>query len=565
MTKSPSRDIGEFLTSKYVILALAALALFLLIGFPLIEMMRRSVLSEEGFTLARYVAVFTEPRNLEPFLNTALLSVLTIAGSLCVGVPAAWLVARTDLPARGLVEALFILPYMIPPFIGAIAWIQILSPRIGYANQLWAVTFGSVGGPFDIYSLSGLVFVMVLHAYPFVYLTVRSALDRMDPSLEEAAAMSGASRMQTLRTITWPLVMPGIAAGALLVLVDTIANFGIPALIGMQDRFYVLTTRIYSYINLGDFDGIRSAAALSSTLMFLAGAAVLVNDFWLRRRDHTTMSGKSTTPGVVALQRWRPVVTAALAVFFALFVFAPMIAVVASAFLKAWGLEYKWENLTLDNFHYILFEYDLTRRAITNSLMLAIGAATATTFFGAALAYLSARTQLRGRQVVDVLVTLPHAIPGMVVALSMILAWSGLYGIDFYNTIWIIFVAYVSRYTFFAFRNSVASLAQVHPSLEEAALMSGASWARAFRDIVVPLIRPGLLAGWFLVFMPTLRELTISILLWGPETPTIGVAVFEMQNAGYYTASAAMASLLLAVVLAGDFLLRRLAGARPTG
>jgi len=559
---SAPRPWIDILTGRYALLALSALALLLLIAFPLAEMLRRSFVDEGAFSLAHYVEVFTEPRNLRPFLNTALLGALTVAGSLALGIPAAWLVARTDIPTRGLVEAMFLIPYLIPPFIGAISWIQLLSPRIGYANKLWGWVFGTGTGPFDIYTLSGLTFVMVLHAYPFVYLTVRSALDRMDPSLEEAAAMAGAGRFQVLRHITLPMVLPGIAAGALLVLVDTIANFGIPALIGMQARFYVLTTQIYSYVYLGTFDGIRLAAALSSVLMFVAGAGVLLNDFWLRRRQYTTMTGKSTRPARVALGRWRGPVIALLALYGVAVIVAPMLAVLASAFLKAWGLPLRWENLTFDNFNYILFEYDLTRRAMTNSLLLALGAATIATGFGAVLAYLSSRTRMKGRQIVDVLVTLPHAIPGMVVALSMILAWSGVYGINLYNTIWIILVAYIARYVFFGFRNSVAALAQVHPSLEEAAYMSGANWLQSFRDVVVPLIRPGLLAGWFLIFMPTLRELTISILLWGPHTPTIGVAVFEMQDAGYFTASAAMATILLAVVLVGDFLLRRLTGAR---
>jgi iron(III) transport system permease protein len=255
-------------------------------------------------------------------------------------------------------------------------------------------------------------------------------------------------------------------------------------------------------------------------------------------------------------------VLCALAVFFGIVILLPVGAILSSALLKAWGLPLTPENLSLDNFRYVLFEYELTQKALRTSFLLALAAATATTVLGSLAAYLQVKTRVKGRHMLDLLATLPYAVPGTVIGLAMILAWSGAFALNLYNTFWIILIAYVARYLTFPFRNVGAMLRQVHPSLEEAATVCGAGWLRRFRDVIVPLIKPGLVASWFLVFIPTLRELTISILLWGPRTPTIGVAVFEMQDAGDYTSAAALGALILVVVVTGNLVLRRVLGVR---
>lgn len=567
MTKrSEARRPPFGIGSKQVVLVLTAGLLLLLVVFPLFEMIRRSFVFNGHLSFANYTAVFADRENYAPFLNTLILGLLTVVGALAIAVPAAWLVARTDLPYRGLIETLLVLPFMIPPFVGAISWIQLASPRVGYLNKIWTTLFGGGTGPFDIYNLGGIVLVLTLHNYTYIYLIVRAALERMNTSVEEAAAVAGANRLRVMRDVTLRLVTPSITAGALLVFIDTIAEFGIPALIGMQDRFYVLTTQIYAYIDTGTFEGIRLATALSSILMTVAGIGLILNDLYLRRRSYTVISGKGAPRRLVRLGRARGPVVAAIGLFFVISVVLPVVAVFTSAFLRVWGLPVTLSNLTLANFRYILFEYDLTRLALQNSLFLAVSAAAATTMVGAFAAYISVKTHIRGRKLVDLLATVPHAIPGTVVALAMILAWSGAFWINLYNTLWIILIAYIVRYMFFAFRNISAALGQVHPSLEEAAMVSGASWLRTFRDIMTPLVKPSLIASAILVFMPSFRELTVSVLLWGPETPTVGVSVFEMQDSGNYTAAAAMAALLLVIVLVGDVALRRFtsSGKPPT-
>lgn len=551
--------------TQVLALGLAIVALVALAAFPLGVLFVRSFSRDGQLSIDNYIQVFAEPLNYLPLWNTLQLGLWTVLLAAGIGVPLAWLVARTDLPGRRIIENLSLLPYMVPPFIGAIAWVQLLAPRVGYVNRLWTSLVGATNPLFNIYSFGGMVWVMGIYSFPFVFIAVRGALERMNPSLEEAARIAGARRLQVLRDVTIPLVVPSIASGMMLAFLYTVANFGIPALLGMRARIPVLTTRIYTYVHRGDFTGIQLAAALSVLLMGLAVVLLLTNQLLLRKQHGAAIiSGKSVRPTLVELGPWKHVAAVGVYLFMGLAIIAPLVALVLTSFLKAWGLPLTWQNFTIRNYLYILFDYSLTKSAILNSLSLALITATLAVVLGSFLAYISAKTRLRGRKLVDILCTLPNAIPGTVVALAMILAWSGQFGINIYNTFAILVVAYVAHYTFYAFRNTSASLVQIHSSLEEAARVSGAGWFQNLRDVVVPLIRPGLVAGWLLVFMPALRELNISILLYGPRTPTIGVAVFELQDAGYYHIAAALGSVVVAVVFVINLIMRRIVGGRGT-
>jgi iron(III) transport system permease protein len=558
----PGNIMRSIFNSQRIVFIIAVSILILLIALPLFLLLYKSFVDrEENLSFSNYVAVFSKKRNYIPIWNTLKIGILTVLLSTLIGVPLAWIVARTDIPFKRLFETLLLLPYMIPPFIGAIAWTQLLSPRVGYINRFFMSLFDTSHPLFNIYSLLGIVWVMSLHNYPFIFITVRGALERMDPSLEEVAQISGSGRFKVMKDITLPLVTPAITSGMLLSFVYTISNFGIPALIGMRARVYVLTTQIFTYVYTGEFGGIKLATALSTLLMVTAGAGVIINRWYLSRKQYTIIAGKSVRPNVVELGKWKYPILIMISLFALLVVIAPLMAVFSSSFLKAWGVPLRWANLTFKNYSYILFDFGLTKSAIKNSIILSLSAATITTIIGSIIAYITVKTQLKGERILDFLATLPYSIPGTVVAVAMILAWSGQFKINLYNTFWIILVAYIARYMFFAFRNVSASLEQIHSSLEEAARISGATWIRNFRDIIVPLIKPGLIASWFLISMPTLRELTMSALLVGPHTPTIGAAVFELQDAGSYQAAAALAALLIVIVLLGNYLTRKFMGA----
>jgi len=556
-------EMLQVLNARSLVFVAAIGVLILLVAVPLSLLIYKSLLDQEGrFSVSNYVEVFSRRENLLPLKNTLTIGLLSTLFSALIGIPLAWIFARTDIPFKGTFELLFLLPYMIPPFIGAIAWTQLLSPRTGYINRLLMNIFDLSRSPFNIYSLLGIVWVMSLHNYPYVFITVKGALERMDPSLEETARIAGSGRFRVMKDITLPLVLPAIASGMLLSFVYSIANFGIPALIGMRARIYVITTQIFRYMYTGKFEDIKLAAALSTLLMAVAGGGLLLNRWILRGRRYTVIAGKSVRPTVVELGSLRTPLCCLLGVFALLIVIMPLMAVLLNSFLKGWGVPLGWDNLTVGNYSYILFEFELTRSAIKNSILLSLSAATITTFIGAVTAYMTTRTRIRGRRTLEFLATLPYSIPGTVVAVAMILAWSGQLGVNLYNTFWIILIAYTARYMFFAYRTVSASLEQIHSSLEEAARVSGATWGQSFRDIVVPLIKPGLLASWFLISMPTLRELTMSALLTGPHTPTIGAVVFELQDAGSYQAAAALAAILIVIVIFGNLLIRKSIGER---
>ena len=552
---------GRKIGTGHLLMGVPALLLLLLVAFPISLIFIQSVLSEAGtLTIEFLQKVFEVKSNYMSLVNTLTISLLTVFFTILIGCPLAWVVTRTDMPFKGIFKTLFIIPFMIPPFIGAIAWGFLLSPRTGFVNKFLMALFNSSTPPFNIYTYEGVVLVMSVYFYPFVFITVTGALERMDPTLEEAAMSSGSSRFRVVKDITFPLVAPSIAAGALLVFIAACSNFGIPALIGSEGRVYVLTTRIFFYIYSGGFEGLQMASSLSIFLVFTSALALLANRWYLRKKQFTIIAGKSIRPNLVRLGKYRIPFFIGCCLFTFATMVAPMLCIVLISLLKAYGVEIAWKNFTLANYKFILFDYELTRVSIWNSIKLSLTAATILTVIGSLIAYIIVRTKLTGRRILEFLSTLPYSIPGTVLAIGMILAFSGKFRINFYNTIWILLIAYIARYMAFAVKSVGASLEQVHMSLEEAARASGAGWGRTFRDIVVPLVKPGLIAAWFLAFMPMLRELTVSVLLYGPETRTIGVAVYELQDGGYYDTAAALATLVIIVIFAGNFLLKRITG-----
>ena len=492
---------GRKIGLGHLFMGLPALLLILVVAFPISLIFIQSVLSEAGtFTIGFLEKIFEVKSNYMSLMNTLTISLLTVFFTILIGCPLAWVVTRTDMPLKGVFKTLFIIPYMIPPFIGAIAWGFLLSPRTGFVNKFLMALFNSSTPPFNIYTYGGVVFVMSLYFYPYVFITVTGALDRMDPSLEEAARSSGSGRFRMVRDITLPLVAPSISAGALMVFIAACSNFGIPALIGSEGRVYLLTTRIFYYIYSGGFEGLQMASSLSIFLVITSALALLANRWYLRKKQFTIIAGKSMRPNVVSLGKYRIPFLIGCSLFSFATMLAPLLCVVLISLLKAYGVDIAWKNLTLANYKYVLFEYELTRASMWNSIRLSLTAATFLTVIGSLIAYIIVRTKLTGRKILEFLSTLPYSIPGTVLAIGMILAFSGKFGINLYNTIWILLIAYTARYMAFAVKSVGASLEQVHMSLEEAARISGAGWARTFKDIVAPLVKPGLIAAWFLAF-----------------------------------------------------------------
>ena len=552
--------VGRGLNGLAVVGNIALLLLIVFSVFPLLTLLQRSFLVQNAWSLANYETALSRPANLTALWNSVLLSCLTTVFSVALGAPLAWLLARTDIPWRTGFRTLLLMPYLIPPFIGAIAWMQLLNARVGYLNWPFVQLLGLERGPFDVHTWPGLVWIMGLYFYPFVLISAGAALARMDPSLEDAARNAGAGTWRVMWTVTLPLVLPSIAAGGLLVFVAAAAQFGVPALVGGPARIFVLPTRIVSALSTGTVGGagLREATVLSMLLMLMAVLGLVLSAWVTRLGRYTTLTGKSAQQTVIPLGRWRRWLFALLVLYCLLTVGLPFAAIVTTSFLRGWGQAPTLNNLTLENYRYVLFEHHLTGLGLRNSLLLGIGAATGAVAVGAIVAYLKVKVRNRLGQVMDLVATLPYATPGTVLALAMIIAWSGYYGVNLYNTFWILLIAYVVKELAFGIRMASGSLEQLHDSLEEAARSSGATWTQTFRDVVLPLIRPALLGGAFLVFILAFRDLTMSILLYGSETPTAGVALYELQSGGYYQSAAALAVLVLAVVLLGNWAVKRL-------
>ncbi len=547
-------------------LALAGAALgvllLVLVVYPSAVLVAQSLLVEGRLSLGHYVRIARDSATYQVLANSVVVSGWATVGGTALGVGLAWLVSRTDLPGRRLWRTVILLPYMIPPFIGAMAWVYLLSP-VGYLNQAWMAATGSPDPLYVIYGPTGIILVLMLYGYPIVYLAALGMLERMDPALEEAARMARAGPARVLRDVTLPLILPGILAGALLLLMSSLANFGIPAIIGFPARYFVLTTKIYTTIlNFDLRDNLRVAAALSMWLVVVAAIVLRLQRLLLGRRRFTVVGGQAGPRRLIALGAWRYPAAAALAVFMLVSVVLPVVAIVLTSLIRAYGLPPTLTNLTLRHYATVLLGVPKVHRAIVNSLGLAAAASTVIVILAAGIGYLLARARVRGGAFLELLLTIPYAVPGTVVALAMILAWVRpvpLLGIQLYNTIWILLIAYVARFLIFGVRTVMAGIAQVHESLEEAARISGASRAAAFRDIVIPIIRPSLVAGWFLAFIPAVAELTLSILLFSVGNETIGVVVFGLHDEGKIALSAALAVMVTVLMLGINLVTRAVA------
>jgi iron(III) transport system permease protein len=365
--------------------------------------------------------------------------------------------------------------------------------------------------------------------------------------------------------VTAPLVAPAVLSGALIAFVNAIALFGSQAIIGLPGRIFTLPTRIYALFDHPPQYGL--ASALSLVFVAITVIALFLQRRYLARRSYVTVGGKGSRPQLVALGPARWGVFAFCVAVFVIAVLAPYLTLVAVSVSKSWGLGF-WQNLTLRNYAFILFEYDITRRAIVNSLFLAAAAATASVLLGSLIGWVDLRTTLRGRRLLDYASLIPLGLPGIVVAVALIQFWLRV-PLPIYGTLLIILLAYTGRYVPLGVRSASAAFRQIDPSLEETARVTGAGWLRTFRSVTLPLARPGLFAGWILVFVPALQELSASILLFSSGSITLAVAVYNLYETGYLEAVAALAVVTMVIITAAIALATRLgrggvAGERPT-
>ena len=543
---------------KWVIILLIADFLLVFLVLPVFYMIWRGLFPNGSFSLETVRRLFSYSLNRDALKNTLIAGFATMILGTLLAFPLAWLVGRTNLYGRKFFRSLFVMTYMVPPYVGAMAWLRLLNPNVGIMNQWLRAVFGlSAPGPLNVYTLPGMIWVLTTFYYPYAFITISRAMEKMDPSLEEAGRISGASPLKTILTVTLPMMMPSLIGGALLVFIAAASCYGIPSIIGAQGNVNTVTTRIVEYVSLGQ-DSMNDAIGLAGFLMMVALVILFISDGVLARKQYVTVSGKSVQPAMVDLRRWRLPLTVLTGLFAVIVVVIPFAVILTTSFKADLGKSmFDPSNFTTSNWVSV-FTMSETLSCLKNSLIFAASAATAGLLIACVMGWLLQRTRVRGRSIPAFLITLGSGTPSVVIALGLIMTMRGNFGINIYNTAWILIVAYMIKYMMMGMRTVVSAMSQIHVSLEESSQVSGAGWGRTMLKITGPLILPSIAAGWFLIFIPSFYELSMTALLFSSTTKTIGYQLFELWTYTSQPMSCALAFGILLIVIALNFILNRL-------
>jgi len=544
---------------KWLVILLILDFLLVFQVLPAVNMLIQAFFPEGSFSLSAVTRLYSESLNLGALSNTLIAALCTMVLGTLLAFPLAWLVGRTDLYGRRFFRALFVMTYMVPPYVGAMAWLRLLNPNVGDINLLLRNLFGlgDTPGPLNIYSLPGLIWVLTTFYYPYAFITISRAMEKMDPSLEEASRISGASAVKTVMKITLPMTTPSLIAGALLVFVSAASCYGIPSIIGAPGRVHTVTTRIIDYVGRGS-QGMSDAISLGMFLMVLSLLILFISDVVVARKQYITVSGKSTRPNTVELGRWRKPATVLVSLFAVIVVLVPFATILVTSLKVDLGKSLlDAGNLTLRNWTTI-FSRDEMLDCLKNSFLFAIAAATVGILIAVTMSYLLQRTRIRGRKIPDFLITLGSGTPSVVIALGLILSMRGDFGINIYKTAYILIIAYLIKYLMMGMRTVVSAMSQIHVSLEECSQVSGASWLKTMFRITGPLVFPSIAAGWFLIFIPCFYELSMTTLLYGNGTKTIGFELYEYWTFTSQPMACAMAFAILLIVVVLNYILNKL-------
>jgi iron(III) transport system permease protein len=499
-----------------------------------------------GFTLGNFLEAFGQAMYRGPVANSLIYATSVGILSVLVGAPLAWLVTRTDMPGKAVVRTLTIAAFVTPSFLGATAYVILAGPNAGLLNVLYRAVTGADEPLFNVFSMAGLIYVTSLYTFPVVFILTSAALTATPADLEDAARIAGAGRLAVMRTITLPLALPAIFGGFILAFLEALVLFGAPAMLAIPARFHVMTTQVWAFFHYPP--QVEVAAAYAMPLLLVAVVLLWVQRRLMGRRGYTTVGGRAAGPPPIPLGPWRWVALGAAGTVLLLSIGLPYFALLRGALAKAWGLGWSWQNVTLRNFQYVIFEFDPTRSAIVNTLELAAVTATLATLLMGAIAYVAQRRLVAGAQALAFLAMAPLAIPGIVLSIGLFKAYSRP-PVLLYGTIWLIFIAYLTKYLPIAYTACHAALQTVHVDLEDAARVLGANRLTAFKDVTVPLFGVGLVSAWLLVFLPSLRELSSSILLFTTRSRVVAVVIYTLYEEGLWEAVSALGILLLGLTL----------------
>src|SRR3954470_22702722 len=535
-----------------------ALALCLLIVLPMSWLVYYAFTDKNGaFSLQNFVTLVNDPTLLDPFVTTFILAFSTSLICCVVAAPMGWLVARTDMPLRRTVRVLVTASFVTPPFLGAIAWELLAAPNSGLLNQLYRTVTGAEMDEhlLNIYSFPGLIFVIACYTFPYVFVLVANALDRTPGELEDASAVLGGGTWVTARRITIPLALPAVLAGALVAFLQAMTLFGSPAILAIPAGFHTMTTKIWSLFQYPPKPELAAAASLP--LLILTIILLRAEHQILGRRSYAVLGGKNSDPRIIRLGAWRYVALALCFIVLLNPVFLPYGALFNAAFSKVASQIISLNNFTLHNIHFVFYELSATKLALYNTFVLGIATATIGTVIAVVISYLTTREAVAGHRALGFLATAPVAIPGIVLGVGLFLSYTRPPFV-LYGTLWILLLAFLTLSMPAAYQQMQSAFKAIHPELEDASRILGATRLRALREITAPLLRTSVIATWCFVFVGTIRELSAAVMLFTSETKVISVLIFDLNESGDLAAISVLGLIMLVVTSAIVALANRL-------
>jgi iron(III) transport system permease protein len=554
---------NRFNSQSLILIGCTALVLYLA-GIPLLMLLYGSIRSapigEPGatYTIQNYIKAYFDKEFYLLLLNSVYYALGTCSLTFLIGTFLAWVSERTNTPFKKLFVVMSLIPFIIPGILSTISWILLLSPKIGLINIVVKELLGLESAPFNVYSMWGMIWAESIHLYPLVFLLMSAAFRNMDTSLEEAALTAGSSTLQTFWKVTLPLMRPAMFSVLLINFIRGIEAFEVPALIGVPAKISVFTTKIFLAIHQFPSD-FGLAGAYAVTLLIISTIGVLIYGKITRREErYATVTGKGYRPRVIDLGGWKYLTLGISFLIFFLAVIMPVFVLLWSSFIPYYGVPSKelMQKMTWANYHYIL-NYPLALTAFKNSFYLSVGSATLVMLLTSVIAWITVKTKLPGRGFLDTMTFIPIAMPGIVLGVSLIWVYLTL-PIPIYGTIWVLLLAYMTKYIPYGIRAASASMIQINKELEEASLTAGGTWFQTFRKIILPLLMPGFTAGWIYISIIALRELSTSILLYSYNSTVLSIMAFDLWEGGQYTYVCALGVLMVLLLVAMAAVARKL-------
>ena len=539
---------------KYLPLIIIAAVLIFLIVCPLGMIFVRAVIRDGRPDFVTAWQTLTESENARMIFNSLLLGALVVAGSTVIAAPLAYLFSRTRFAKYRFFDIIFMVPFMTPPYIASMGWILFMQKR-GLLQQLIPAAAGSEKG---FFTLGGLVLVMSLHVFPFMLTILKNAMLNIPSSLEEAGAVFGASFGRRLRRIFAPLISGNYAIGALLVFVKTIAEYGTPATLGKRIGYYVFTTEIHRYATVAPIDFGKSAV-LASVLVGVCLVMWLLQNYVTMRRSYNLVSGRGSRFSELKLSAPAKILGwAYIAVVLLLSVGVPYFSVISTSLIKLRGYGFQAGNFTLQHYIDLFTENEKGVRALANSFILAVSAATICAVLGTIIAIAVRKSRSRLGKAVEVIGLLPEMLPGIVLVIGIMLFWNQIYSvIPLYNTLGIMIPAYVALFLPYTIQYVTSSFTQISASLEAAARVFGGSPLYIFRRVTLPLIMKGVFAGWTMTFIIAFRELVTASLIAPPNTLVVSTYIVREFEQGSVSVGMAMAVLCVLFTTTALLILNR--------